>query len=195
MQEYIIPIISAAVSVSSIFVSNWLGMKNQITNRKIETDKEIYYSLYVPLIKWLTSKTFSFKSYYWLIAFPRYANGEADFLSQLLIENFEKLPVSVAERYGSYAQYSATASSFYCGETYNYDFKGDASEASKNFDFIIQRLLQEGSAKARMLGLPDISKSILTSFLEDKENYIGPRYLSLITHKQPLKPAKIKPTS
>ena len=45
MQEYIIPIISAAVSVSSIFVSNWLGMKNQLTDRKIETDNEIYYSL------------------------------------------------------------------------------------------------------------------------------------------------------
>lgn len=193
MQEYILPIISAAVSVSSIFVSNWLGMKNQLKNRKIETDKEIYYSLYVPLIKWLTSASFSYKSYYWLIAFPRYTTNTPDFLSRLLIKNFEKLPVSVAQRYSAYTQYSANASFFYHGEVYNRDYEGDASEASKDFDFIIQKLLQEGSAKARTLGLPDISKSILTSFLEDKENYIGPRYLSLETHKEPLKPAKTKP--
>ncbi|HHJ9499482.1 TPA: hypothetical protein ACQOJT_000804, partial [Streptococcus pyogenes] len=66
--NFLIPLISAIVSVSSIFISNWLGYRSQIRKLKFDEEKEIYLTLYVPLIKWMNSQSFNNKSYYWLVA-------------------------------------------------------------------------------------------------------------------------------
>lgn len=50
--------ISAVVSITSIFVSNWLGRKTQLKQAKYEHKKEIYLSLYVPLLKWFHASNF-----------------------------------------------------------------------------------------------------------------------------------------
>lgn len=96
--------ISAVVSITSIFVSNWLGRKTQLKQAKHEHKKEIYLSLYVPLLKWFHASNFMEKSYYWQVAFPAYTQGGRDPLSDLLMENFEKLPVQVAMCYSDYTQ-------------------------------------------------------------------------------------------
>ncbi|HHK0710401.1 TPA: hypothetical protein ACQMH9_001632 [Streptococcus pyogenes] len=86
--NFLIPLISAIVSVSSIFISNWLGYRSQIRKLKFDEEKEIYLTLYVPLIKWMNSQSFNNKSYYWLVAFPRYTTNAQDFLTGLLLKNF-----------------------------------------------------------------------------------------------------------
>lgn len=187
----IIPLIaagvSATVSILSIFISNWLGRKTQLKQAKFDHKKEIYLSLYVPLLKWFHASNFMEKSYYWQIAFPAYTQGDRDSLSDLLIENFEKLPVKVAMCYSDYTQNSVASTMMYIGEEFNYDYEHQAQLASDLYEFIVKELLQEGSKLAKELDLPDISKSTLKLFEEDMKNYIGPRYLSLGTHDKPLR--------
>ncbi|MFX4034740.1 hypothetical protein [Streptococcus suis] len=187
----IIPIIvagiSAVVSITSIFVSNWLGRKTQLKQAKYEHKKEIYLSLYVPLLKWFHASNFMEKSYYWQVAFPAYTQGSRDPLSDLLMENFEKLPVQVAMCYSDYTQNSVTATRMYVGEVYDYDYEHFAQRASELYEYIIRELLQEGTKLSKELNLPDISSATLKAFDEDMKNYNGPKYLSLETHNKPLK--------
>uniref|UniRef100_UPI003F68F13F hypothetical protein n=1 Tax=Streptococcus pluranimalium TaxID=82348 RepID=UPI003F68F13F len=179
--------ISAAVSIASIFMSHWLGIKTKIRQDKHEHKKEIYLSLYVPLLKWFHAANFMEKSYYWQIAFPAYTQGAQDSLSELLIENFEKLPIRVAMCYSEYTQNSSSATMMYLGEEFNYDYEHHAMRASELYEYIIRELLLEGSKLAKELKLPDISTATLKQFDEDMNNYIGPRYLALETHNKPLK--------
>lgn len=187
----VIPLISAAisaiVSIASIFMSNWLGIKTKLRQDKYEHKKEIYLSLYVPLLRWFHAANFMEKSYYWQIAFPAYTQRAQDSLSKLLIENFEKLPIRVAMCYTEYIQNSSSATMMYLGEEFNYDYEHHAKRASELYEYIIRELLLEGSKLARELKLPDISTATLKQFDEDMNNYIGPRYLSLETHNKPLK--------
>lgn len=179
--------ISAVVSITSIFVSNWLGRKTQLKQEKYKHKKDIYLSLYVPLLKWFHASNFMEKSYYWQIALPAYTQGDRDSLSDLLIENFEKLPVKVAMCYSDYTQNSVAATMMYIGEEFNYDYEHHAQRASDLYEYIIRELLREGAKLAKELDLPDISTATLKIFDEDIKNYIGPRYLSLGTHNKPLK--------
>ncbi|HEM5582616.1 hypothetical protein HO861_08350 [Streptococcus suis] len=187
----VIPIIvagiSAVVSITSIFVSNWLGRKTQLKQAKYEHKKEIYLSLYVPLLKWFHASNFMKKSYYWQVALPRYSQGGRDPLSDLLMDNFEKLPVRVAVCYSDYTQNSVTASMMYIGKEYDYEYEHFAQQASDLYEYIIKELLQEGTKLSKELELPDISSATLKKFADDMERYIGPRYLSLETHSKPLK--------
>ncbi|HEQ1510247.1 TPA: hypothetical protein VD638_000641 [Streptococcus pyogenes] len=191
--NFLIPLISAIVSVSSIFISNWLGYRSQIRKLKFDEEKEIYLTLYVPLIKWMNSQSFNNKSYYWLVAFPTYTTNAQDFLTGLLLKNFEKLPVSVAMRYSEYTLNSATSLHFYRNTEYDYDYETFAKKASELFDLIIEQLLTEGTILSQKLSLPNLSKSTLENFLADKKNYIGPRFLSLETHNKPLRPERPLP--
>lgn len=186
----VIPLISAAisaiVSIISIFVSNWIGRRTQLKQNEIESKKEIYTSLYVPLLKWFHASNFMEKSYYWQIAFPAYTDGSRDSLSDLLIRNFEKLPVKVAMYYSEYTQNSVSARLMYAEEEFDYEYEHHASRASDLYEYIIRELLKEGAKLSEELGLPDISTATLELFDEDLANYIGPRYLSLGTHTKPL---------
>lgn len=179
--------ISAVVSLISIGISNWLGIKIKLKQDKIEYKKEIYLSLYVSLLKWFHASNFMEKSYYWQIAFPMYVQGGQDSLSELLIQNFEKLPVRVAKYYSEYTQNSISAIEMYLGEEFNYDYEHHAKRASELYEYIIRELLLEGSKLAQKLDLPDIATATLKQFDEDMNNYIGPRYLSLETHDKSLK--------
>ncbi|HFI0351784.1 TPA: hypothetical protein ACGOZT_001191 [Streptococcus suis] len=179
--------ISAIVSITSIFISNWLGRKTQLKQANYEHKKEIYLSLYVPLLKWFHASNFMKKSYYWQVAFPAYTQGGRDPLSDLLMENFEKLPVRVAMYYSDYTHNSVTATMMYVGEEYDRNYEHFAQRASELYEYIIRELLQEGAKLSKELNLPDISSATLKNFDEDMKNYIGPRYLSLETHSKPLK--------
>lgn len=179
--------VTAAVSIASIFMANWLGRKTKLKQDRFEYKKEIYLSLYVPLLKWFHATNFMEKSYYWQIAFPAYTQNRPDSLAELLIENFEKLPVQVAMCYSEYTQNSVTASKMYIGDEFNYNYEHHAKNASDLYEYIIRELLQEGTKLSKELRLPDIATATLRQFDEDMDNYIGPRYLSLETHNKPLK--------
>ncbi|HEM3628863.1 TPA: hypothetical protein U1C31_001126 [Streptococcus suis] len=179
--------ISATVSIVSIFISNWIGRKTQLKQEKYNHKKDIYLSLYVPLLKWFHATNFMEKSYYWQIALPAYSQGGKDRLSELLINNFEKLPAKVAMHYSEYTQNSVSARNMYTGEEYDYYYEPAAKIASELYEYIIRELLREGAKLAKELDLPDLSTPTLKKFDDQMASYIGPRYLSLGTHKKPLK--------
>lgn len=127
------------------------------------------------------------------MAFTRYTTNTQDFLTNLLLKNFEKLPVSVAMKYSEYTLNSATSLHFYRNAEYDYDYEIFAKKASELFDLIIEQLLTEGTVLSQKLSLPNLSKSTLENFLGNKKNYIGPRFLSLETHNKPLRPERPLP--
>lgn len=197
--EYIAPIISIIaiiVSVISIFISNWLGIQNQNKSRQIELKREMYLNLYVPLLKWLHSSSAVTTNYYWLIAVPRFLSEQPDKLEQLMLTNFEKLPIQVTNYYKLYVQSTKQARAFYnSSETmYNPKYEAFAKQASELFDLIMIELLKEGSSLAQELGWPNIPKSTLIAFRNEiKHNRT--RYIAPQRHKQFLKSGTTEPVN
>ena len=60
--------ISSIVSITSIFISNWLGRKATKDNFQLETKDKAYKNYYIPLMKLLISQNKISLTYYWIVS-------------------------------------------------------------------------------------------------------------------------------
>ena len=93
--------ISSIVSITSIFISNWLGRKATKDNFQLETKDKAYKNYYIPLMKLLISQNKNSLTYYWIVAAWFNAPGQlkrtTDPLQTLLNNNLELLPPNIVK--------------------------------------------------------------------------------------------------
>ncbi|WP_414838448.1 hypothetical protein [Carnobacterium sp. TMP28] len=175
-------LISSIVSITSIFISNWLGRKAVKDNFQLETKDKAYKNYYVPLMKLLISANKDNLTYYWFVAAWYNAPGEhkknTDPFSTLLKGNLELLPPSIVKIIPEYNVSTSGAAMFFGENEYRENYRHNLIKSSDLFDEIIRKSLQEASKLAKTLGYPDIAAPILESFVDMEQTDMNfPRYL------------------
>lgn len=188
MINWISMILSPIVSIVAIFISNWLGRKNDKVTFRLDTLKNAYNNFYIPLMKHLISANKNALTYYFLVAIwygaPKPFNKQSDFLLELLRDNLEYLPPEVVNLIHEYHVETSGAVMFFGDNGYRENYKHNLIKASELFDDIIKISLKEASRLAKTLGYPDIATPILESFLNiQKSDMNHPRWLPEIYQK------------
>lgn len=177
--------ISSIVSITSIFISNWLGRKATKDNFQLETKDKAYKNYYIPLMKLLISQNKNSLTYYWIVAAwynaPEPLKKSTDPLKILLTTNLELLPPNIVKIVPEYSVATSGAALFFGDNEYRENYRQNLQESSDFFDEIIKKSLTEASRLSKQLGYPDIAKPILGSFVNMEQTDMNfPRYLPAI---------------
>lgn len=175
-------IISSLVSITSIFISNWLGRKATKDDFQLGTKEKAYKNYYVPLMKLLISQNKSSLTYFWIVATWYNAPGQlkktTDPLQALLNNNLELLPPNIVKIVPEYSVATSGATMFFGDNEYRENYRHNLQESSDFFDEIVKKSLIEASRLSKTLGYPDIAKPILESFVNMEQTDMNfPRYL------------------
>ncbi|MFI3594422.1 hypothetical protein VBI23_03565 [Streptococcus uberis] len=180
--NFYMSVISIIVSVISIFISHYLGIriierkskldmerdeKQRLFDEKIENNKkefenkkQIYNRLYIPLIKiLLIDNEYAVYDYNQIVVEPYRNSGKSDQFLNLLIENIEIIPSSIIDEFKAYSYHTIYAMEFskdkdrYKEISYNYCYN--------TFNIILHKLITEGSSLSIELGYSDHFGKIL----------------------------------
>lgn len=180
--EWIAIIITSVVSIVSIFLSNYLGVKSSQAKTKYETQRQAYLDLYVPFTKWILSAREGYACYYFLVAVSRKDINASDNLEKMIKNHFEILPKDSAIKCQHYCMESSNAELFYSDRDGHLKYEDHAKNASNLFDQIVPELLEEGSRLANKLGYPDIPDEALKVYkanvgkIEGRQRYLPDIY-------------------
>lgn len=187
----ILPILTILISIISIFISYRLGLKtierkkeidderdNNLRiiedkriekKRLIESKKDIYNKLYIPLIKLLiVDNEYSIYDYRQIVIEPYRNEGKTDQFLKIITQNIDIIPSEIINEFKGYGYHTKEAMKFSIDKdrfkevSYNY--------SAKIFDNILNILLKNGSEMAKELGFPNHFNIIIKQHHQNKFN-------------------------
>lgn len=149
-------LITITVSISSIFISNYLGRKATFEEYKFELKKERYNKFYLPIIKHLYSIDSSHLKFN-VVSFGNVA-GDTNFLTKHIRDNFEHVSPEVAS---FYSKFQPLAGRLFLNKEFDL-----TDEVDVVFKQIIQQVLKEASTLSETLETPNLARELLLSLYE-----------------------------
>lgn len=186
IKDWTLLLIPTFVSIISIFISNFLGIKSTEIKHQLSVQEETYNKYHVPIIQWLNKHSVEDWNYAKLVAQSARLGDEHDFLITHITQNINYAPKSVITNFNKYIQ-----KRHFIGY---YDFESpmfndpvaekEIAVASDLFDKIIIDSLKQSTKLANKLGYPNIAEPMLESFLSEVDLYSeGKRYIPWTKHK------------
>lgn len=158
------------VSVSSIFISNYLGRASVKLNLKMEVKKKCYYRYYLELIK----KFYAFSSPE-KITYKMFIQTKPDeklHFVRFLMDNIEYLTPEIASLLPNFFDLSSDYAIQIANQTDVSD--ADAQEVAQKAETLFKKIIllsfEEGQRLSKELFLPDIAEPLLELFAKEQAN-------------------------
>ena len=172
-------LITIAVTIISLFISNYLGQRAHRLQHQYGNKEIAYKKFYLPIIQQLHETNKEHRNYFTLIVLYRYAPGKSgDWFSNHITNNLEFAPTKVAELISEYNICTNGAEMFYSPDGYRENYRKNAIRASELFDSMLIIILEEAKILSKTLGYPDIATPLLNDFQNIEATPMNhPKYL------------------